>query len=95
MDALSAHDYVGSMAQLNVSLPAELQRHVDARAAAEGFGNPSDYLRALVQRDQDEYRADVARVQALIDEGLASGVIERDAFEVLDEIIGGIRRPHG
>lgn len=83
------------MANVSVDLPADLQRHVDARALDGGFGDTSAYLRALVERDQAAYRADVARVQALIDEGLASGVCEQDAFQVIDEVIAGLHQPHG
>lgn len=64
------------MAQLNVSLPTDLQDYVDTRASAEGYGDPSDFLRDLVQRDRQNYEADVGRVQALIDEGIASGFVE-------------------
>ena len=83
------------MAQTTVTLPADLQRYADNRVEMEGFSDRSAYLRALVERDQDRYRADVARVQALIDEGMASGIVDRDALEILDEIIAGINQPHG
>ncbi len=95
LDDRPRRDYNGNMAQISVDLPADLQRHVDARAAAGNFGGSAAYLRALAEQDQAAYKADVARVQALIDEGIASGVCEKDAFEVLDEIIAGIRQPHG
>lgn len=83
------------MVQVSVSLPSELQRHVDARVATGAFASSSAYLQALVERDQDEHRREVARVQALIDEGLASGVVDRDALTVLDELIERIPRRHG
>ena len=82
------------MAQVGVDLPSDLKQHVEARAADGGFGDSAAYLRALAEQGRVTYRADVARVQALIDEGLASGICEKDAFELLDEIIVGIRRPH-
>ena len=95
LDALGDGDYNGNMPNISVSLSPDLQRHVDARAEGGGYADSSAYLRALAERDQAAYRADVARVQALIDEGLASGVCEKNAFEVLDEVIAGIRQPDG
>lgn len=83
------------MSHVSVELSADLQRHIDARAADSGVGGSGAYLRALAERDRATYRADVVRVQALIDEGFASGIIERDALEVVDEIIAGTFRSHG
>ena len=83
------------MAHVRVTLPSDLQRHVDARVADGGFGDPAAYFRALAERDRDTYRADVTRVQAMIDEGLASGVCDDDARVVLDRIIADVRGAHG
>ena len=83
------------MAHISVDLSPDLQRHLASRAADGGFGDSGAYLRALAEQDRVAYRADVARVQALIDEGFASGVCEKDAFAVIDEIIAGIRQPNG
>lgn len=95
LDARTGQDYIGNMAQVSVTLSADLQRHLAARAADGGHGNPAAYLTALAEQDRAMYRADVARVQALIDEGFASGIIERDALEVVDEIIAGTFRSYG
>ncbi len=80
---------------LNVALSPELQSYVDARVSAEGFSDSAAFLRDLIQRDQDEYEADVRRVQALIDEGIASGVIDAEPEDVLREIIAEISSQHG
>jgi hypothetical protein len=83
------------MAHISVDLSQELEQHLDARAADAGIGGSAAYLRALAEQDRRAYRADVARVQALLDAGFASGVIERDALEVVDEIIAGTYRRDG
>jgi antitoxin ParD1/3/4 len=83
------------MTELNVALPDDLQRYVDARVAQEGFADPADFLRDLVRRDQDGYEADVRRVRALIQEGIDSGVVDAEPEDVLDEIIAGIHQRHG
>ncbi len=95
LDAFTIEDYNGNMAQVSVTLSSDLQRHVDARVADGGFGDPAAYLRVLAERDRDAYRADVTRVQAMIDEGFASGVCNEDARAVLDRIIADVRGPHG
>ena len=79
------------MAQLNVSLPADLQRYVDGRVSDAGFADPADYLRALIERDQHRYQADVQRVRLMVEQGIASGIVDREPEDVLDEIIADIR----
>ena len=91
LDAPGERDYIGNMAQLHVSLPADLQRYVEGRVSAAGFADPADYLRALIERDQHSYQADVRRVRLLVEEGIASGIVDREPDEILDEIIAEIR----
>ena len=91
LDDAGRRDYNGNMARVSVTLSADLQRHLATRAADGGFGDPGAYLRALAEQDRNDYRADVARVQALIDEGLASGIVDQEPEEVLRKIIAGIR----
>lgn len=83
------------MPQLTLSLSPDLQGNIDARVTAEGLAGSAEFLRALLERDREAHRKDVARVQTLIDDGIASGVCEQDAFDVLDEIIADLRRQHG
>lgn len=71
------------MATHTIAIPPELLAWIETRVAEDGYVDASDYVCELIRRD----RADVAWVRAKIDEGLASGVLDRDAFEVLDEII--------
>ena len=71
------------MATHTIAMPPALLAWIEARVAEDGYVDPSDYICELIRRD----RADLAWVRAKIDEGLASGVVDRDAFEVLDEII--------
>ena len=74
------------MTDLSFSLPPDLARRVESRIAEGEFADAGDYLRELVQRDLDE-AADAAWVRAKVEDGLASGVIDKDAREVLREII--------
>jgi antitoxin ParD1/3/4 len=81
------------MSQLTISLPPELQGWVDARLAKGGFPDAQTYVRQLIQHDQTLYEAEVRRVRQLIDEGLASGILDAEPEDVLDEIIAGIHDP--
>lgn len=63
------------MATMNVSLPDALKAHVEAQVETGRYANASDYVRDLIRRDQERARK-LAAMQALVDEGLASGVAE-------------------
>lgn len=73
-----------------MSFPPDLRRWIDARLAEGRYADEADYIRDLVRRDQEgllpETPEDVAWVREQVAIGLASGVCDRDAFEVLDEI---------
>ncbi|MCQ0988959.1 type II toxin-antitoxin system ParD family antitoxin [Jiella marina] len=61
------------MATMNVSLPDAMKEWVEAQAGTGRYSNASDYVRDLIRRDQDR-AAKIAHMQALVTEGLESGV---------------------
>jgi antitoxin ParD1/3/4 len=61
-----------AMSTMNISLPEAMKRWVERQARSGRFGNSSDYVRELIRRDQ-ERQAKIALMQALVDEGIASG----------------------
>ncbi len=65
------------MATMNISLPEKLKDFVDAEVESRGFGNVSEYMRQLI-RNEKEHAESVLELQALLDEGEASG------FEIYD-----------
>ncbi|MBS0564663.1 MAG: type II toxin-antitoxin system ParD family antitoxin [Proteobacteria bacterium] len=70
------------MATMNISLPDLMKAFAEAQARDGRFSNVSDYVRDLIRRDQARQQA-MAEVQALIDEGIASGPaqpFDMDAF---------------
>ncbi len=79
--------YTYPMSQLNVSIPPALKSWIDARVAEGRYSSASDYVRDLVRRDQDSAADETVWLRGLIEEGLASGVIEKDAKEVLRDIM--------
>ena len=74
------------MPQLNISVTNGLKDWADARVAEGSYASTSDYVRDLMRRDRDETEQ-LAWLQAEIDKGRTSGVIERPATEVLAEIV--------
>jgi antitoxin ParD1/3/4 len=79
--------YNGNMSQLNVTMPDALRKWIEFRVAEGRYANASDYVRDLVRRDQDSALDETEWLRGLIAEGLASGVLEKDASEVLREIM--------
>ena len=75
------------MSQVNVSLPPALKSWIDHRIAEGRYSSASDYFRDLVRRDQDSADDETEWLRGLIAEGLASGVVEKDASEVLHEVM--------
>lgn len=56
---------------MSFALPEEMREYVDDRVRAGQFGNTSEYLRALIRRDQEEQAA--AELRRLIADGISSG----------------------
>lgn len=83
------------MSQMTVSLSPDLQGYVDARVAAEGLTDPAEFVRAVLERERRTYQDDVARVQALLDEGHASGVLDMEPEQILDEIMADLSTRRG
>lgn len=74
------------MTELSKILPPDLESWVEAQAADGEYFDGGDFLRDLVRRARDKAE-DIAWVREQVAEGLASGFIERDAREVLKEIV--------
>ena len=70
------------MATMNISLPDEMKEWVEEQAATGRFANVSDYVRDVLRRE----RGVVARLQGLIDESRASGVVEMSPAELREDI---------
>lgn len=82
------------MTDLSFSLPDELAGALKSRLADGHFASASDYLLELIRRDLDE-AADTAWVREKVAEGLASGIIDKDPTEVIEDIIAARRARRG
>lgn len=69
------------MATMTISLPEAMKDWVEGRAADGSFEDTSDYLRGLIQRDQDLQKW-IVETQKLLDEGFASGVSTRSMEDI-------------
>lgn len=75
------------MTELSITMPPALQSWLETRLAEGRYADAGDYLRDLVRRDQEHAQEDVAWVKAAIAEGLASGVVDKEPEDVIEEII--------
>ena len=67
----------------NVNLTDELDRFVTKKVKAGRYENASEVVRAglrTLEREEQQYEAKLAALQAAIDEGDASGVAEGNVF---------------
>jgi antitoxin ParD1/3/4 len=55
------------MSTMNISLPEALKAFVEQQVAERGYGTTSEYLRALIRREQERLR-----LRSLLLEGAAS-----------------------
>lgn len=79
------------MTRLQLSVPDDLGAWAEARALEAQLDGAGEYLAALLARERAD--ADkLAQLQAAIEEGRASGISERDAFDYLDDLRAGLRR---
>ena len=74
------------MATMNISLPDKMKQWVEDQVATGRYGNASDYVRDLVRRDQERAEAR-EKLQQMVDEALASGVNQRTAEELLEQVM--------
>jgi antitoxin ParD1/3/4 len=81
------------MATMNISLPDKLKKWVEKQVKSGNFSNTSDFVRDVIRKDM-ERQAVFAEVQALLDEGEASGYVlyDRKALEARYGI--GKRKKH-
>jgi len=71
-----------SMATMNVSLPDPMKDWVEAQTKTGRYSNASDYVRDLIRKDQERTEK-IARMQALVSEGLESGAGSRSMADLL------------
>ena len=76
------------MNDLSKILPPDLESWIETRVAGGEYFDSADYLRQLVRQDRDKAE-DTAWLREQIEEGLAAPLVDRDAGDVIEEIIAG------
>ena len=71
------------MAKLNIALPDAMKEWVEDQTQTGLYVDAGDYIRDLIRKDQHR-SANVAELQRLVDDGLASGVSDESMGDILD-----------
>lgn len=74
------------MTDLSFSIPSPLHSRIEHRATEAGYADVGDYVRDLIERDLERAEA-IVRVRALIEEGEASGYLDAEPEDLIEEII--------
>lgn len=82
------------MTDLSFSIPDDLAGALKSRLVDGHYADAGEYLAELVRRDLEE-AADAAWVRAEVAKGLASGIIDKDPREVIEDIIAERRARRG
>ncbi len=69
---------------MNIALPETLRAYVAERVDSGQYGNTSEYVRELIRKDQREQA--IARLRAMVEQGLASGPAVPDTQADWDEL---------
>ncbi|OEY65168.1 type II toxin-antitoxin system ParD family antitoxin [Marinobacter sp. X15-166B] len=69
------------MATMNVSLPDAMKQWAEEQTRTGRYSNVSDYVRDLIRKDQDKAEK-IARMQAMVEEGINSGKGSRSMDEL-------------
>ena len=75
------------MNDLTKFLDPEIEQWVESRIAECEFASVEEYLAALVRRDREEADEETKWLREQIDIGRASGIIDREPEDVIEEII--------
>jgi len=74
------------MATMNISLPEPMKRWVEAQGADGRFSNSSDYIRALIRREQVR-EAKIAHMRELVREAEESGLSDKTVDQIFNEAL--------
>lgn len=95
------------MGEMTFNFPPALMQWIEAQVAEGRYADAAAYVRDLVRRDAEGLLGEpdpdpagetpeyIAWVREMVAEGLASGVCDKDAFEVLDEIVANRKARRG
>lgn len=83
------------MTDMSFAMPPGLMAWVDAQVAQGRYADAGDYLRDLVRRDLESADGETRWLRGLIEEGLASGVLDQTPESAIEDIIAERRARRG
>jgi antitoxin ParD1/3/4 len=75
------------MTEMTISVSPALKQWIDERVALGQYADAADYVRDLLQRDQEQAADEAEWLKEMIDEGRASGRSNQNPKDVLREIM--------
>lgn len=73
------------MAKLSIRLPDKMKQFVDDQTQEGQFADEAAYIQDLINQDQVRQK-EVARIQAIIDAGIASGESDESMLDILHSL---------
>jgi antitoxin ParD1/3/4 len=89
------------MGDMSFDIPPDLRRLIAERVEQGHYADPADYIRDLIRRDEAQSAAEqetpeyIAWVREQVVVGLASGVVDAEPEDVIEEIIAARRARRG
>ncbi|NBB50239.1 type II toxin-antitoxin system ParD family antitoxin [Rhizobium sp. CRIBSB] len=78
------------MSTITIAITDAMKEWIDAKAQSGDFQGPADYVVDLIRREQERANK-ITLMQALVDEGLASGIGHRSKQELLEAALTNVR----
>ncbi len=82
------------MTDLSFAFPQAMLAWLEQRVAEGDYVDVGDYLRDIVRKKQEEAK-EIEWLREQIAEGLASGIIDKEPEEVIEDIIAERRALYG
>ncbi len=73
------------MAKLSIRLPDKMKQFVDDQTQEGQFADEAAYIQDLINQDQVRQK-EVARIQAIVDAGIASGESDESMLDILHSL---------
>jgi antitoxin ParD1/3/4 len=73
------------MAKLSIRLPDKMKQFVDDQTQEGQFADEAAYIQDLINQDQERQK-EVARIQAIVDAGIASGESAESMQDILHSL---------
>lgn len=80
-----------AMTDMSFTMPPDLNTWIDAQVALGHYADAGEYLRDLVRRDLEAASDERVWLRAMIEEGLASGIVDAEPAAVIEDIIADRR----